>query len=395
MHDPVIPQATVPRHAVRNAGLPDSSRGFRIAYVRAAEHAAARRKGPLVEDLRSLGRSARRDSILTTLRTHSLARLILGVLNESELRSALDGEIVDVLESWRRLPWVTHQVLLRGFDDARGALATVGVPVLLLKGAWFAESLYGGIDRRPQLDVDVLVHRTDYARSCRVLLHAGFASAGYDAHSRTFSREGAKLDLHRCLRNAPAYRLDEGAMWAESLEVAIGGLTLRTLSDEWHLVLLALGLLEDLGQGMAKVRQLLDLHLLLSRADRNLDWPCFLARRKKEGILGCVVNVFALTVALFEAENETARLQTALGEHRALIDAATVNRALDLVFSERKALDNLEWFARIYPGSMAAYLAAFWWGGFPANLGGAELGRLAASLRVARRRSGVGSSMIE
>ena len=42
-------------------------------------------------------------------------------------------------------------------------------------------------------------------------------------------------------------------------------------------------------------------------------------------------------------------------------------------------------FARIYPGSMAAYLAAFWWGGFPANLGGAGLHRLAASLRVAAR----------
>jgi hypothetical protein len=31
-------------------------------------------------------------------------------------------------------------------------------------------------------------------------------------------------------------------------------------------------------------------------------------------------------------------------------------------------VQSLRWFARIYPGSMAVYLAWFWASGFPANL---------------------------
>ena len=43
--------------------------------------------------------------------------------------------------------------------------------------------------------------------------------------------------------------------------------------------------------------------------------------------------------------------------------------ALALLAAPPKADASMVWFGRVYPGSLAHWLAWFWWGGFPANLG--------------------------
>jgi hypothetical protein len=55
------------------------------------------------------------------------------------------------------------------------------------------------------------------------------------------------------------------------------------------------------------------------------------------------------------------------------------------VFAPRKHPANLEWFASLYPGSLKAYLAWFWFHGFPGNLSGLTASRLLASIRLASR----------
>jgi hypothetical protein len=322
-------------------------------------------------------------TIADTLRTHHLVGLVRHAVSEAGGEKPLSPELLAALASRQPEQRLTATALLDAFDEARRELARAGIPALMLKGLLFAERLYGGIERRPQYDLDVLVRPRDFGRAMRALGRCGFARQAYDLHSRTLVRGHLKLDLHRFLRWAPAYRVDEEALWRDAREASIAGRSVPTLSDEHTLVLAALTAFEDLGQGMAKLKQLLDCMLFLRDVDASMDWRAFLEHRERENLLGVTTNVLAVVLDVFEAGETVPRLVAALDAQRGHPLHGGRAAALALVGAPRKAAASLAWFARVYPGALAHYLAWFWAGGFPANL--RQLGRFSvlASLKVA------------
>lgn len=351
----------------------------RSAYVRVARHAGLREAAGLRRALAELDGAP--DTVAATLRAHQLVTLVTAALAPEPLESALPPSTARAVRE-RIPPAVPFAALVAGFREAREALLSAGIPVLLLKGFVLADRLYGGLAARPQHDVDLLVRRRQFAAARRVLRGLGFEETGRDLHSRTFARGLLQVDLHWCLRWAPAFALDEARLWRDAEPAGLQGLECETVSEPDTLVLLALGTFEDLGQGMAKLKQLLDLYLYLRRVDGAFDWPAFFTARAAERLRGIVETVLALTVALFDAPLELPRLTAALPPGRA-VDRET---ALALVFAARKAPENLAWFASVYPGSLAHYLAWFWYGGFPGNLRAGAWARLAGSVRVVSGR---------
>ena len=164
------------------------------------------------------------------------------------------------------------------------------------------------------------------------------------------------------------YRIDEDAVWQSAKSVRLDPIDVVTLSDEFTLVLLGVSCFEDLGQGMAKLKQLLDLFLFLRQMDASLDWQAFLAARARERIDAIVAHVFGLVMLLFEGEADLPRLKSALARRQDRGVAPTRELALTLVSAPRKHPASLSWFAQIYPGSLAHYLAWFWVAGFPDNV---------------------------
>jgi hypothetical protein len=276
----------------------------------------------------------------------------------------------------------TTDELRLGFDEVRRRLEHEGIPVLLLKGQYLAERLYQVPAWRPQFDIDVLVRERHHRMGSRNLVAGGFVRTAYDQHSVTFSRGDLKVDLHRCLRSAPAYKIDEDAIWASAPQVRVGGLEARTLSDDYLAVLLVLGAFEDLGQGMTRLKQMVDLYLFSKQLERSFDWDAFFRRRESEGLADVSAAVMALVVALFEAQADLPILAAALDRRGHRPDAAVARTALDLVFAARKSPDNLAWFQRVYPGSFSRYLLGFWLGGFPSNVRALWTGRATETLRV-------------
>jgi hypothetical protein len=311
------------------------------------------------------------------------------------VRSALDGsdasdvgEVRSALDAVRPLQVATPDEQLRGFDQVRRRLEAAGMPVLLLKGRYLGERLYGAAaTRRPQFDVDVLVRARHHRAAARALVASGFRRTTYDLHATTFARGALKIDLHRYLRWAPAYRIDENAIWQSALTVRVGNVEARTLTDEYTLLFLVLAAFEDLGQGMTRLKQLLDVYLLLRELDEGFDWDEFFDGRARENLSGVTGTVLALVVALFEGAAELPRLVAALGRRGRPCDDAQQRLALDLAFAPRKCPESLAWFKQVYPGTFWHYLLWFWLGGFPANL--REVSRAGAALGVAlgRRRS--------
>lgn len=352
------------------------------AYVDVAKHAGLRDGAGLLGALAALEGDP--GEIADTLRRHHLLRFVRDLVPEDRLRARLRPAVVDALASRRPVGRVPVRTLLVAFDEVRRALEAAEIRVLVLKGFAFAERLYGGIDRRPQHDVDVLVRPRDFRRTMATLRRLGFVRRKSDLHSVAVDRGPIQIDVHRHVRWAPAFALDEAAMWDTAVEHRIDGIRVPTLSDEYTIVLLVLAAFEDLGQGQEKLKQLLDLHLLLRAVDAATDWEAFLTRRARENLLGVAVSVLALETLLFDAAAETPRLTRALAARPLPGALATRAEVLALVSAPAKDPASLAWFARVYPGSLLHYLLWFWWGGLPGNLGRLGPRWLAEHLRVLR-----------
>lgn len=351
------------------------------AYPGLARLAGLRRGDELATAL--AGMTASPAVVAATLRSHHLSMLTLNALGPA--RTHVSRDMVSALEAVRPEQLATVDELTAGFVDVRSRLEAAGIPVILLKGFSLAERLYGDVHLRPQFDLDILVRSRQLKAAVRHLAAAGFARTAYDLHSRTMSRGHVKVDVHGCLRWAPAYRLDEEAMWTTSRTMTVSGQPARVLSDEYALLGLLLGAFEDLGQGMAKLKQMLDIYLLTRELDPAFDWHAFFAQRESENLTRVVTSVLALIVALFEAEVEAPRLVAALARRDQPVGADRQRLALSLVFAPRKDQANLMWFRQVYPGSLPHYLVWFWSGGFPANAMSGGPGAVVRALRALTR----------
>ncbi len=366
--------------------------------VRLARHAAFNERQSLVNSLADLGAalssttSTQVAELTATLRYHHIAPLIAASIKYVDAGSELDPNVRESIErACVRQP--SEATLLRAFDEMQRALGAAAVEAVLLKGIHFARRLYGGYDRRPQYDLDVLVRAGDRARARRELARIGYTRSTYDLHSETFVRSpdaanaeaASKVDVHGWLRRAPAYRIDEQALWRGVRGVPLGSVNVLTLSDEYNLLLLGLSCFEDLGQGMAKIKQLLDTLLFLRDVDRAIDWDGFFERRATEGVASILAHVFALVVLLFDALEEVPCLRAALVARGSRAAVPTRALATALTSAPRKDPANFAWFARVYPGNVWVYLAWFWMAGFPENAKGLQPARLWGTVAAARR----------
>jgi hypothetical protein len=321
----------------------------------------------------ALSRIAAHPALAATLRRHQLTSLLLATIPEADLRAQLPPEVFSTLQDGLRRPRASPAENLHTLAEVQAAFRGDGIDCMLLKGVYFADRLYHGLERRAQYDIDLLTRRSDCRRAWRTLRALGYVERWRDLHSVTWMRGAAHIDLHSRFRNAPVYRLDEARIWRDRVAYEIAGVAFTTPSDEDTLVLLALSLFQDLGLGAAKLRQLVDVSLLIASIDEAFEWTRFFARREPEGTLAIVVNVLDLVLRVFDGASAAPRLAGALTPYRAMLAVSEREQALDLLFAERGTLASKAWFFRIYPGSVARYwlwllprkIPAYLWGRAP------------------------------
>ncbi|MEZ6006361.1 MAG: nucleotidyltransferase family protein [Planctomycetota bacterium] len=155
-------------------------------------------------------------------------------------------------------------------DQAVGLLQAAGVPVVVLKGAAFADWLYPRPELRAFEDVDLLVPRSSWRMALAVLV-AGGASAGRRSGSGPHVRSvqvpgGLVVDLHGRFADAPGRAgLDGEPVFDRALPTAHGGPQVPTLSLGDHLLHVA----EHAARSKwVRLGWLTDVHLLREHLDR-------------------------------------------------------------------------------------------------------------------------------
>jgi hypothetical protein len=303
----------------------------------------------------------------------SLHRHQLGPLVRQALASPQDGSVVTaqaqaVVDQLPTVQRATSKEYLDAFAIIRDALEDAGIPVLLLKGAVLACLLYDDLDRRPQYDLDLLVPRRQARRARRALTSMGYRRRSRDGHSVSFVRGQIHVDLHHALRSSPAYAIDEAHLWGGARPDVIAGTSLRTLADSDTLTLLTMSLVEDVGFGMAKLKNLCDTWLLVRELDAMTDWELWFTARKAEHLEAIAVNGCALALEIMGAPSDAPRMAEALNQRRSLIRLADRDHALALMTSGRGSPDNMAWLGEVYPGSLLGFRLYSLVAGLPATL---------------------------
>jgi hypothetical protein len=174
------------------------------------------------------------------------------------------------LEQWRK----NHQSL----DELKklcGELDNIGVRWVVLKGLPLAHELYGDIGARPIGDVDLLVASQDWERVVRLLESLGYtipcarlSSLNYwrtFVHALQCRHPKLKVDLHHNLRADPSLSIDPREVMDRAQKIEVDGWPVWVPHARDTLLLLILGLHDDLSRGTAKVRSFLDLEMASHR----------------------------------------------------------------------------------------------------------------------------------
>jgi hypothetical protein len=235
---------------------------------------------------------------------------------QSFLRAAVDNTPLapppDLAASWRRRAWedlARGQLMRQELLEALGVLNTVGIPVVLLKGAALCVDLYRDWSPRPLGDLDLLVPEADARRALLALQAAGYVlTLGHDElverdsgpdlealvayHAQVTLHAprppGVVVDLHWHLFDRPAYRhgLSMAGFWAGSRPVDLEGRAARLLAPEAMVLHLAghRAIHHPEWPGLSG-RWRHDLAVLL-RAGGGPDWPGLVAAARRCRLLG-------------------------------------------------------------------------------------------------------------
>lgn len=206
------------------------------------------------------------------------------------------------------------------------ALSPAQVPVILLKGAILAETVYPDIGTRSMADLDLLVPPARVDEADAIMGQLGYRTAAVDylGHTKRFlriyggeltyyNRNGHRsyLDLHWRLIHQEGVRdvldIDHDGLWQRSRRVVAPLSGARQLSVEDTTLYLALHL--ALHHQLGDFRSLLDVDRVIRMAG-TVDWPGLALRARTWHVRYITYMVLVLSKELFSTPVPDAFLQS-------------------------------------------------------------------------------------
>lgn len=204
------------------------------------------------------------------------------------------------------------------------ALAEAGVPVIVLKGAYLGEALYGDAALRPMGDIDLLVRPADLSAAGRALRALGYAEGEPRAgdpdysihhHARPFRRPGAfAVELHRNLvDDSGPVRIDADRLWTRAIATRLAGVPALALSHEDLVVHLCVHAACN-HRFAVPLRAVYDVALCVERLGGRLDWRRLVAVANDAGAGPFVSGMLRVAADMLGAEPPRDALERLAGD---------------------------------------------------------------------------------
>lgn len=141
--------------------------------------------------------------------------------------------------------------LYNELSEVLKALRNENIPVIVLKGAHLAETIYGNTALRPMCDVDILIKKTDLLKAEKKLLEMGYSSSREDDievactkhhHLPPLVKQGsAPVEIHWTIKQLTSpFTIDLDELWERARPTTIAGVEVLALSPEYLLLHLCL-----------------------------------------------------------------------------------------------------------------------------------------------------------
>ena len=194
--------------------------------------------------------------------------------------------------------WLTLIQNLRRQGHLRkmhAACESAGIPFLLMKGLWLAETIYGDLKARGSSDIDLLLRPQDMPRFTQLAHANGFDIPRSCTDIRNLAMTtnefklihpvtGAFFDIHWSLTHPiDETAVDEDTFWQRSEIVTLAGQPCRSLCLEDHVLLLCFHAAIHHRFAYVGPRALLDIAQVITRLPRPIAWDDFMARAHELG----------------------------------------------------------------------------------------------------------------
>lgn len=231
--------------------------------------------------------AARRAGVAPLLYHATRQRGLLPTAAEAALRQAYYHNAARNLILLHRLETVLHQ------------LAAAGVPVIVLKGAALATTLYASAALRPMGDLDLLVHPEHVPTALAALAQLGYAPGQGDlpdSHSAAYNNQvalakagdgQAPVEIHWSLFSPTYYyrRVPMPWFWETARPAQFGAASAWVLGPEALLLHLCAHILQHGGCERVRWLSLHDVAEVLAYYREQLDWERLLHKAQEYGLL--------------------------------------------------------------------------------------------------------------
>lgn len=198
------------------------------------------------------------DQVLYKSQWHKLTALLYRHLNREDSRGRVPVEVMDQLKQ----TYLSNVARNLYFQDelrrALDALKAQNIPVIVLKGAALAESVYGDIGLRPMVDLDLLVRQEDADSAWSIIEGVGYRPSVDERVQKEMRASGRQLaalvglrkpvviEIHAHIVEVDSpLRFDIGGFWDRALVTNLGGRQTLTLGPEDLLTHLAINFFKD------------------------------------------------------------------------------------------------------------------------------------------------------
>jgi hypothetical protein len=179
------------------------------------------------------------------------------------------------------LPWIVE------------ALREENIPVILYKGIYLAGVLYEDVGLRPMVDIDILIHESDYSkvRLCLDKLRQSRPAICPPVDIKTHTAGIASL-----------HNVDTDGIWKRAQSISINGVKAMVLAPEdMFLTLCMHHFFQHAGQLTIGIRAFCDVQAVLDRYRDKMDWAQVAYRADEWGVSNCVSLASRLTRDLLNA----------------------------------------------------------------------------------------------
>jgi len=239
---------------------------------------------------------------------HRLAALLGAHLSSKRYANKVPAEILGRLLAFRDRCQARYQALRQELEKILRTLDSEGIPVIVLKGAALAESIYPEAALRPMRDLDLMVEEEHLDRAVAAVQSFGYSSPASSAvqqrtedshrhYPELWSRDGKTcLELHRhIVRPTGPLQFDISGFWSRAQEAEIAGARALVLTPEDLLLHLCLKFFADTRGEYPSYRalgKLVDISETLNHYRDVMRWDQFVQRileARFSGPVGCAL----------------------------------------------------------------------------------------------------------